>query len=87
MNCIYNTNVMELLQKYPKADFSKLVALRLGDFLRDEGKEDEAIQTYKNAIASCISCLRSGKVLLLLMDGEDHQTLLECEIFREHKLP
>ncbi len=38
-----------LLQKYPKADFSKLVALRLGDFLRDEGKEDEAIQAYKNS--------------------------------------
>ncbi|MBC8258182.1 MAG: tetratricopeptide repeat protein [SAR324 cluster bacterium] len=41
-----------LLQKYPKADFSKLVALRLGDFLRDEGKESEAIQAYKNAISS-----------------------------------
>ncbi|HHZ77497.1 MAG TPA: tetratricopeptide repeat protein [Candidatus Lambdaproteobacteria bacterium] len=41
-----------LLQKYPHADFSKLIALRLGDFLRDEGKEDEAIQAYKNAISS-----------------------------------
>ena len=41
-----------LQQKYPKADFSKLVALRLGDFLRDEGKENEAIQVYKNAISS-----------------------------------
>ena len=42
----------DLLQKYPNADFSKLVAIRLGDFLRDEGKEDEAIQAYKNAIGS-----------------------------------
>ena len=42
----------ELLQKYPNADFSKLVAIRLGDFLRDEGKEDEAIQAYQNAISS-----------------------------------
>jgi tetratricopeptide (TPR) repeat protein len=41
-----------LLQIYPKADFSKLVALRLGDFLRDEGKEEEAIQAYKKAISS-----------------------------------
>ena len=41
-----------LLQKYPKADFSKLVALRLGDFFRDEGKEEEAIEAYKNAISS-----------------------------------
>ena len=29
-----------------------MVALRLGDFLRDEGKEDEAIQAYKKAISS-----------------------------------
>ena len=42
----------ELLQKYPNADFSKLVAIRLGDFLRDEGKEDEAIKAYQNAISS-----------------------------------
>jgi len=41
-----------LLQKFPNADYSKLVALRLGDFLRDEGKEEEAIQAYKNAIGS-----------------------------------
>ena len=41
-----------LLQKYPNADFSKLVALRLGDFFRDEGKEEEAIEAYKNAISS-----------------------------------
>jgi len=40
-----------LLQKYPDADYSKLVALRLGDFLRDEGKEEEAIEVYKNAIS------------------------------------
>ncbi|GIS36842.1 MAG: hypothetical protein Ct9H90mP8_2620 [Pseudomonadota bacterium] len=41
-----------LLRLYPKADFSKFVALRLGDFLRDEGKEDEAIVAYRNAIDS-----------------------------------
>jgi tetratricopeptide (TPR) repeat protein len=41
-----------LLNRYPDADFTKFVALRLGDFLRDEGKEDEAIEAYKNAISS-----------------------------------
>ena len=41
-----------LLQLYPDADFTKFVAVRLGDFLRDEGKEDEAIQAYRNAINS-----------------------------------
>ena len=41
-----------LLDRYPKQDFTKLVALRLGDFLRDEGKEDQAILVYENAINS-----------------------------------
>lgn len=41
-----------LLKRYPTADFSRLVALRQGDFLRDEGQEDEAIAIYKNAIGS-----------------------------------
>ena len=41
-----------LLSNFPKADFSKLVALRLGDFLREEGKENEAIRAYKKAIGS-----------------------------------
>ena len=41
-----------LLDRYPKQDFTKLVALRLGDFLRDEGKEDQAIMAYEKAINS-----------------------------------
>ncbi len=41
-----------LLERYPDADFSKFVALRLGDFLRDEGKELEAIEVYKKAASS-----------------------------------
>ncbi|MBF0349580.1 MAG: tetratricopeptide repeat protein [SAR324 cluster bacterium] len=41
-----------LLKRYPDADFSKLVALRLGDFLRDEGQEDEAIAVYQTAMKS-----------------------------------
>jgi len=41
-----------LLRRYPNADFSKFIALRLGDFLRDEGKEEEAIVVYKNAVNS-----------------------------------
>ncbi|MBF0288665.1 MAG: tetratricopeptide repeat protein [SAR324 cluster bacterium] len=45
---VFNT----LLQKYPDADFSKLVALRLGDFLREEGKEEEALEVYKQATTS-----------------------------------
>ncbi len=41
-----------LLDRYPNADFSKFVALRLGDFLREEGKEEKAIEAYSNAIRS-----------------------------------
>ncbi len=41
-----------LLEKYPNADFSKLVALRLGDFLREEGKEEEALEIYQQATTS-----------------------------------
>ncbi|MBQ32932.1 MAG: hypothetical protein CL923_10340 [Deltaproteobacteria bacterium] len=41
-----------LLDRYPKQDFTKLVALRLGDFLRDEGKEEQAIRAYEQAINS-----------------------------------
>jgi TolA-binding protein len=37
----------QLLEKYPDRAYSKLVGLRLGDFLRDEGKEQEALQVYR----------------------------------------
>ncbi len=40
----------QLLEKYPDKAYSKLVGLRLGDFLRDEGKEQEALQVYQQVI-------------------------------------
>jgi TolA-binding protein len=40
----------QLLEKYPDRTYSKLVGLRLGDFQRDEGKEQEALQTYLQVI-------------------------------------
>ena len=39
-----------LLERYPGKSFSKLVGLRLGDFLREEGKENEAIVIYRQVI-------------------------------------
>ena len=39
-----------LLERYPQKSFSKLVGLRLGDFLREEGKENEAIAIYRQVI-------------------------------------
>ena len=40
----------QLLQRYPERVYSKLVGLRLGDLLRDEGKSDEALATYERVI-------------------------------------
>jgi tetratricopeptide (TPR) repeat protein len=39
-----------LLDHYPEKDYTKLVGLRLGDFLREEGKQDEALKVYRQVI-------------------------------------
>jgi len=39
-----------LLERYPEKSYTKLVGLRLGDFLREEGKEDEALKVYRQVI-------------------------------------
>src|SRR3970282_844587 len=43
---IYRT----LLERYPEKSYTKLVGLRLGDFLREEGNEDEALKVYRQVI-------------------------------------
>ncbi len=43
---IYRT----LLERYPEKSYTKLVGLRLGDFLREEGKEEEALKVYRQVI-------------------------------------
>ena len=40
----------QLLDRYPNESFSNLVAIRIGDFLRAELKDDDAINAYKHAI-------------------------------------
>lgn len=40
----------QLLDSFPDKDYTKLVGLRLGDFLREEGKENEAIAIYRQVI-------------------------------------
>ena len=37
-----------LLDRYPDKSYTKLVGLRLGDFLREEGKEEEAMRIYRS---------------------------------------
>ncbi|MBI4083636.1 MAG: tetratricopeptide repeat protein [Candidatus Lambdaproteobacteria bacterium] len=43
---IYRT----LLDRYPDRPFAKLVALRVGDMLRQEGKEQEALRDYERTL-------------------------------------
>ena len=72
-----------LLEKYPQADFSKLVALRLGDFLRDEGKEEEAIEVYLQAATSfkpelaVLAQMRIANILAQRPYSQDYQEALE----------
>ncbi|NQU65206.1 MAG: tetratricopeptide repeat protein, partial [SAR324 cluster bacterium] len=40
----------QLLDRYPNETFSNLVAIRIGDFLRAESKEENAIKAYDHAI-------------------------------------
>lgn len=40
----------ELLERYPAKPYSKLVGLRLGDFLREEGKESDALRIYRQVV-------------------------------------
>jgi tetratricopeptide (TPR) repeat protein len=40
----------QLIDRYPSESFSNLVAIRIGDFLRAEAKDEDAIKAYKQAI-------------------------------------
>ena len=40
----------QLIDRYPNESFSNLVAIRIGDFLRAEAKNEDAIKAYKQAI-------------------------------------
>lgn len=47
---IARTLYRELLERYPAKPYTKLVGLRLGDFLRDEGKEEDALRIYGQVV-------------------------------------
>jgi len=51
---IYNV----LLERYPDKPYTKLAALRLGDFLRDEGKEEDALKVYQQVITNAPQAIR-----------------------------
>lgn len=43
---VYN----QLLDRFPEKNYAKLVGLRMGDFLREEGKEEDALVQYEAVI-------------------------------------
>ena len=42
----------QLLKRYSAKPYTKLVGLRLGDFLREEGKEEDALRIYRQVVES-----------------------------------
>ncbi len=49
-NDLARATYQQLLAQYPDRAYTKLVGLRLGDLLRDEGKLQEALDTYRQII-------------------------------------
>lgn len=68
-----------LLEGYPGKNYTKLVGLRLGDFLREEGKENEALEVYRQIIVNAPleirlrGKLRIANVLGSRPVGEDYK--------------
>ena len=53
----------KLLDRYPEKSYTKLVGLRLGDFLREEGKEVDALRIYRLVVKNAPVEIRlRGKV-------------------------
>jgi tetratricopeptide (TPR) repeat protein len=60
-----------LLDHYPDKSYTKLVGLRLGDFLREEGKEEEALKVYRQVIQNAPLEIRlRGKLRIANVLGE-----------------
>jgi TolA-binding protein len=86
---IYRT----LLERYPEKSYTKLVGLRLGDFLREEGKEAEALKVYRQVIENAPveirlrGKLRIANVLAARPVGDDYKEALKLfdEVIAEGK--
>ncbi|MCP4756250.1 MAG: tetratricopeptide repeat protein [Proteobacteria bacterium] len=73
----------QLLDLYPREPFSNLVAIRIGDFLREENKEDDAIKAYEEAVnvypkeLSLIGKMRIANILAEKPGKDHHRKALE----------
>ena len=76
---IYQT----LLDRYPTKIYTKLVAIRLGDFLVEEGKEEDALKVYRRVAATAPlrirlrAKLRIANLLANRPAGDDFQKALD----------
>ncbi|PCI28854.1 MAG: hypothetical protein COB67_05430 [SAR324 cluster bacterium] len=83
----------ELMDLYPRESFSNLVAIRIGDFLRAEEKEDDAIKAYERAIVQytrellLIGKLRIANILAEKPEENQYQEALKIYDFILEKYP
>lgn len=81
----------ELLERYPEKPYTKLVGLRMGDFLRDEGKETDALRIYEQVVKNAPKAVRlRGKLRIANIFaqrpvGEDYKKALTTydEVIKE----
>jgi TolA-binding protein len=81
----------ELLERYPEKPYTKLVGLRLGDFLRDEGKETDALRIYEQVVKNAPKPvklrgkLRIANIFAQRPVGEDYKKSLTTydEVIKE----
>lgn len=77
----------QLIDLFPHEPFSNLVAIRIGDFLREEEKLEDAIKAYEKAInlypkeLSLIGKLRIANILSEKPDQESFQKAIEIYDF------
>lgn len=77
----------ELIDLYPRETFSNLVAIRIGDFLREENKHDDAIKAYEKAINRfpnellLIGRMRIANILAERPNPEDYKKALDIYDF------
>ncbi|MCP4297163.1 MAG: tetratricopeptide repeat protein, partial [Proteobacteria bacterium] len=83
----------QLMDLYPTQSFSNLVAIRIGDFLRAEEKENDAIRAYEKAIVQytkdllLIGKLRIANILAERAKKDEHKKALEIYNFILEKHP
>ncbi|MCG8338982.1 MAG: tetratricopeptide repeat protein [Proteobacteria bacterium] len=77
----------ELIDLYPREPFSNLVAIRIGDFLREEEKYEDAIKAYEKAINRfpnellLIGKMRIANILSERPNSEDYKKALDIYNF------